>query len=81
MCEAAFRRILEENGNQVMPNERPNGDGRAPDFRCKRGDVHFYVEVTCLRIEQVTKRTVLPDKPGHTGHYRLLNDLIFEACR
>ena len=80
MCEAAFRRVLEHNGNRVSPNEHLDGQGRAPDFRCEQDTAQFYVEVTCLNVAQVTKRTALQDKPGQAGHYRLLNDMIFEAC-
>jgi hypothetical protein len=60
MCEAGFRRLLEQNGSSVEPNERIGDRGRKPDFRCVSKSQQFYFETTCVRIETVVRRYNLP---------------------
>lgn len=66
IIEAAVRRLLQENGCDVSPNEDllANAEPR-PDFRCVRDNVTFYVEVTSFDRNAVTKRSGLV--PGHRG--------------
>jgi hypothetical protein len=82
MCEAAVRRLLEENGNAVRPNEDLDGSGRAPDFRCTQAGKTFYAEVTSISIGKVTERTKLPhyarEWPG--GAVGSLVRDVFAAC-
>ena len=82
MCEAEVRRLLQENGNTVEPNEELTGADQSPDFRCTQAGKVFFVEVTCISIDKATQVTGLSDQPDGKGHYyRPLNDAIFEACR
>lgn len=84
MCEAAVRGLLEENGNQVEPNEDLTGSNQSPDFRCTQAGKTFFVEVTCLSIDKVTEVTALPHLPpkeSRASHFGLLNDAFFNACR
>ena len=81
MCEAAVRRLLEENGNDVKPNEDLTGAVQAPDFRCTQGDKRFFVEATCISIEKATEVTGLSHVPQGAADYRPLNDAMFHACK
>ena len=62
MCEAAVRRRLQGFGVSVEPNEQLTGDCGGPDFRCKVGPDHFYVEVTCISIEAAERKTDIKDE-------------------
>ncbi|MBN1912151.1 MAG: hypothetical protein JW818_20695 [Pirellulales bacterium] len=76
MCEAMFWGVLKDCGVTVEPVD-------PPDFKCqKNGDV-FYVEVTCLRIDSVTRHTTLADTPTKGGpqHYGNLNSAIFNEVK
>ena len=55
MCEAAFRQVLENNGNHVQPNEDLNGNCQSPDFLCEHDSHRFYVEVTCLTTAKILR--------------------------
>lgn len=81
MCEAAVRRLLQENGNKVIPNEDLSGSIQTPDFRCVQKGKEFFVEVTCISIEIAVEKTLLPSSPhGATRDYHLnLNRAIFRA--
>lgn len=84
MCEAAFRRLLENEGCEVEPNEDVTGRTRAPDFACKRDGTKFYVEVTCISISKAAEHMRMPERieeittsvsPG------VLTDAVFDAVR
>lgn len=66
-CEAAVRRVLEQNGNTVQPNETLDGSRKAPDFCCTQAGKEFFVEVTCISIEKATEHTGLPHPPHQSG--------------
>jgi hypothetical protein len=73
MCEAHVREVLEANGAEVSPADDPAAGG--PDFRCTVAGRHFYVEVTCLTRDVVTRWTNLePSLPASRGP-RSYNDL------
>jgi hypothetical protein len=83
LCEAAVRRILEQNGNVVEPAARLHGSRRSPDFRCGQARKTFFVEVTCISIERATERTGLAHRPHHFDFAGVgrLSDAIFHECR
>ena len=83
MTEAYVRRILQQHGVTVEPNEDLTGNTRQPDFKCQKEGYKFYVEVTCINIEKVVKETGLPHHlPDHKArHYSLLNDAFWDACK
>ena len=83
MCEAAFWKALYEWGVRVEPNENLSSGEPSPDFLCQKNAEKFYVEVTCLHIEHVTRATCLPNKPTPyvVQDYRPLNTAIFEEVR
>jgi hypothetical protein len=66
-CEAAVRRVLEQNGNAVQPNETLDGSRKAADFCCTQAGKTFFVEVTCISIEKATEHTGLPHPPHQNG--------------
>ena len=74
MSEAAVRRLLEQNGNLVEPNEDLTGAKQSPDFRCTQARQTFFVEVTCLSVEAVTPLL-------RAGHYVDLTERFFNKCR
>lgn len=61
MTEASVRRLLEQRGVTVSPNEDLTGNQQRPDFRCEVPDGQFYVEVTCISVEKATEITGLVD--------------------
>jgi hypothetical protein len=82
ICEAAVRRLLEENGNVVEPNEELDGNKQSPDFRCTQAGETFFVEATCISIQKVIKETSLPHPPKIDGYHGIgdLNEVIFDAA-
>ena len=83
MCEAAVRRLLEQNGNNVEPNETLDGKVRSPDFRCTQAGKSFFVEVTCISIEKATKLTgssYLPPPEFFFSGVGRVTDGIFRAA-
>jgi hypothetical protein len=82
-CEVLVRRLLEENGNQAEPACDLTGTRPTPDFRCTQGDQVFFVEVTCLGTDRVTKATGLASNEHSmkVGAFGDLNGVIFAACR
>lgn len=83
MCEAAVRRLLEQNGNKVEPNETLDGKERSPDFRCTQAGKLFFVEVTCISIEKATKLTGLkyfPNQGFPLSGIGRVTDTIFQAA-
>ncbi|MCD6304015.1 MAG: hypothetical protein J7M21_03525, partial [Planctomycetes bacterium] len=84
MCEAAVRRILAANDLRVEPAGDLAGDRKMPDFRCEREDgKSFLVEVACITIETVTKKTGLSHhwvRNERCSHLPM-NKVVFDACR
>ena len=83
MCEAAVRRLLEQNGNDVEPNETLDGTKQSPDFRCAQAGELFFVEVTSISIEKATALTGLKHllTAGKTFSWDgRLTDAIFHAA-
>lgn len=81
MCEAAYWAVLQDCGVEVEPNRDLVHGHPSPDFRCRKNGEKFYVEVTCMHIERVTKVTGLSDRPSGPGHYGSLNAAIFDEVR
>jgi hypothetical protein len=82
MCEAAVRRLLELNGNDVEPNEILDGAKQSPDFRCTQAGKLFFVEATCISTKKTTELTGLnhfPDRAFHFSGYAPLTDSIYHA--
>jgi len=61
ICEAATRKLLSEQEVSVKPNENLATGG--PDFLCTKDGKNFYVEVTCITKDAMTKATRLPSEP------------------
>jgi hypothetical protein len=80
MTEAAVRWLLEEHGIRVAPNESLDGSKRSPDFRCSKDGAEFYVEVTCITLENAIRKTGVDDSPTEFSPFTPLNDPIFEKC-
>lgn len=83
MCEAAVRRLLEQNGNNVEPNETLDGTKQSPDFRCTQADKLFFVEATSISMEKATELTGLahlPDSGFSFSFYGRVTDAIFRAA-
>jgi len=79
ICEASMRQLLSEHGITVEPYESLGAGG--PDFICKREGKSFFTEVTCVKMEKVTSRTNLADKPTGGGFYGSLTDVFLsELC-
>ena len=82
-CEAAVRRLIQQNGNAVSPNLDLKGTRRSPDFRFTNPGATFLVEVTCLSIEKATELTGLSHlpPPGFTfsGVGKLLPSIFHAA--
>ncbi len=68
MAEASVRRRLQRYGVDVQPNEDLDTGKQAPDFRCKRLGIEFFVEVTCIQIETMVKKTGIPDSASSCDH-------------
>ena len=81
MCEASFWAVLQDCGVAVEPNRDLKHGQPSPDFLCRKNGEKFYVEVTCIHIERVTKVTALSDKPSGAGSYGPLNAAIFDEVR
>src|SRR5262245_46828290 len=82
MCEATFWGILTDCGVTVEPFLNLNGSKKSPDFLCKKASTTFFVvEVTCLRIATVTKKTHLDHEPiSKPRWYTPLHNAIWEEC-
>ena len=82
MTEAAVRRLLQQHGVNVEPNEDLDGSSQQPDFACTKSGAKFFVEVTCISIDKVVEETHLP-YPTESGarHYSMLNDSFWSACK
>ena len=82
ICEAETRKFLSEQGIKVEPFEEQTRGG--PDFACASSDDEalFYVEVTCLNAEAISKKTGLYAQPASVrkGRYCLLTQQIFNKC-
>ena len=79
MCEATFWEELANRAVDVQPHPETTGDRKTPDFQCRKNAQDFYVEVTCIHIETVTRKTGLSLQPG-IGSLRLLTKAIQEEC-
>jgi len=79
ICEAETRKLLSDHNVDVQPYEDLSHGG--PDFICTKDGKTFYVEVTCLTINAVTKTTRLSDTPKRAGCYALLTSRIKNEIR
>ena len=78
-CEAVARYILAANVDCVQPADDPGTGG--PDFVCFVGKNKFYVEVTCLTVDAVTKATGIQNcQPSGASNFSLLTDTIKYEC-
>ena len=83
MMEAKVRHLLHENGITVRPAVKKEPNDRCPDFFCTRNEYRFYVEVTCLSLQKVTRVTGLPHfDQAHVRarSYSNLNKSIWSEC-
>lgn len=79
ICEAAIRELLSGCGVNIKPHEDVSSGG--PDFLCVKNNNRFYVEVTCITKEKVTRVTTLNDSPKGDTYYRLLTKAFWgELC-
>lgn len=80
ICEAATRKLLSEQVINVESHEDISLGG--PDFQCLQNGKKFYVEVTCITIDAVTKATALvPNSSSQTYTPKPLTKRIFyEMC-
>lgn len=67
LCEAMTYHSLIENGCSVEPFQDLSTGG--VDFKCYQGDKVFYVEVTCISREKVTKESGLSHMPQGGCYY------------
>jgi len=90
LCEASVRRRLEDCGVTVDPNESLTGTCGSPDFRCVRGDSHFYVDATCIEITTAEVRTGIRETTGTRKEWKLefapynimgMTDAVFAECK
>ncbi|MCK4849716.1 MAG: hypothetical protein KAT11_00115 [Phycisphaerae bacterium] len=81
MCEATYWDVLQDCGVEVKPNRDLEHGHPSPDFLCLKNGEKFYIEVTCMHIERVTKVTSLSDRTTGAGFYGLLNAAIFDEVR
>ena len=81
MCEASFWEVLQNCGVAVEPNRDLKHGQPSPDFLCHKNGEKFYVEVTCIHIDRVTKTTALSERPSGAGSYGPLNAAIFDEVR
>lgn len=77
ICEAIARKELASQVDNIEPYEDMSTGG--PDYICFKDGKHFYMEVTCLTIEAVTKKSGLEQVPvpGKTTSFGLLTDMVF----
>jgi hypothetical protein len=79
ICEAATRELLSGGGINIEPHEDVSSGG--PDFLCMKNNKRFYVEVTCITKEKVTRETNLDDNPKGATYYCLLTETFLgELC-
>ncbi|NOZ56679.1 MAG: hypothetical protein GXO73_07820 [Calditrichaeota bacterium] len=79
IVEACSRKLLAPHSASIVPAEDLACGG--PDFLCRQEASHFYVEVTCLHRNTVTRATSLPATPtGRSQHYRDLTWASFNKC-
>ncbi len=77
ICEACTRKLLSDHGCMVKTNEDLSSGG--PDFRCSKNNIVFYVEATCITIDNVTRKTNLLPSPKINSEpvwYKMLTDGI-----
>lgn len=78
ICEVLTKKFLSDNQVSIKPNDLNGG----PDFSCHKKGQGFYVEVTCLEKQTVTKATALEDTPeSDTGSFGLLTRPIFSLIK
>jgi hypothetical protein len=70
-CEALVRYYLASMVDSIEPNNPPG-----PDFCCTVGNTRFYVEVTCLTCDKVSRHSGLTDLADDACSYEALTDQI-----
>jgi hypothetical protein len=82
LCEAAVRRLLQNHGITVEPNEDLTGARQRPDFRCTVGEYFFYVEVTCISIITAEKRSGIKDDQSGFAPFNVtgMTEAVFAEC-
>ena len=82
LVEAGVRRILQQHGVAVEPNESLTGECRRPDFRCTVGQSHFYVEATAVQIATAEKKTGITDVATGPVPYNQLGmiEAVYAKC-
>lgn len=65
ICEASTRKLLSDHDIKVEPYEDISSGG--PDFLCTKNGKSFYVEVTCITKDAMTRATGLPNEPEGSG--------------
>jgi hypothetical protein len=82
LCEAATRRLLQNQTIKVEPNEDLTGSQQRPDFRCTHPEGTFFVEVACIPIDKAAEESGLPypSQSGPRGYWHL-NNAVFLKCK
>jgi hypothetical protein len=82
-CEAAVRRLLQQNGSSVEPHATPDGSRPSPDFHCRRSGRGFFVEAACITVEQASDITGLTAVPQHAdaSYYAPMTQKIWDVCK
>lgn len=79
ICEALTRLFLSKQGVFVKPYEDLSRGG--PDLICYISNISFYMEITCVTKEKVTKKSKLNDQPTGASYYKLLTDVFLGELR
>ncbi len=80
LAEAGVRRWLASQSVAAEPNEELTGAEQRPDFKCRRGDEKFYVEVTHIATEKATDLTGLSEEANVLVNPTPLNRAIQAIC-
>jgi len=84
MCEATFWELMTNCGVDIAPQWDSLGMQTGPDFVCTKDGQKFYLEVTCLLKDRVTKETGLadvPDKEIGVQGFGDLNNAFFNEMK
>ena len=80
IVEACARKLLAEHVERIEPAEGAAKKKGGPDFVCFQRDQHFYVEVTCITQEKVTRETGLSLSPTEAEHFQPMTRAVFQEC-
>lgn len=83
ICEATTWDWLRRRGFEIEPAEDVSHGG--PDYRCRREQHYFYVEVTCLSRDSVTSQSLISDQQSPISKdpegWGYLTGAVFHKCQ